>query len=65
MHHRAYCGISATLFTVVALAHLMRLVNGWSFEIETFVVPMWVSLIGLLGPGTLAVWGYREANKSV
>ncbi|MGI9260530.1 MAG: hypothetical protein ACR2QR_00770 [Woeseiaceae bacterium] len=65
MHHRAYCAISATLFTVVALAHCMRLVNGWSFEIEAFAVPMWVSLMGLVGPGALAVWGYREASKSV
>lgn len=64
MRHRAYCGISATLFTVVGLAHLMRLLNGWSLEIESLVVPMWVSVMGFLGPGSLAVWGYRETKKS-
>lgn len=63
MHHRKYCRVSATLFTVVALAHLTRLVNGWSFEIEAVVVPMYVSVLALLGPGALAVWGFREANK--
>ncbi|MGI9205384.1 MAG: hypothetical protein ACR2Q3_15315 [Woeseiaceae bacterium] len=63
MNRRTYCGISATLFAVVTLAHLMRLVNGWSFETETVAVPMWALVIGLLGPGALAVWGFREANK--
>ncbi len=64
MNHRKYCRVSATLFTVVALAHLTRLLNGWTFEIETVVIPMYVSVLGLLGPGALAFWGFREANRS-
>jgi len=64
MNQRKYCGVSATLFTVVALAHLTRLLSGWSFEIDAVVIPMFVSVTGFLGPGALAVWGFREANKS-
>ncbi len=63
MNHRTYCGVSATLFSVVALAHLMRLFNGWSVEIETMTVPMLASWLGLIIPGLLAVWGFREVRK--
>jgi len=64
MNHRKYCGVSATLFTVVAFAHLMRLIYGWSFEIDAVVVPMSVSVMGFLGPGALAAWGFREGVRS-
>ena len=63
MNQKTYCGISATIFAVVALAHLIRLFNGWSVEIDATTVPMLVSWLGFIGPGTLAVWGFREARK--
>ncbi len=63
MNHRTYCGVSATLFSVVALAHLTRLLNGWSIEIDTMTVPMLASWLALIIPGSLAVWGFREARK--
>ncbi len=63
MNHRTYCGVSATLFSVVALAHLTRLLNGWSVEIDTMTVPILASWLGLIIPGSLALWGFREARK--
>lgn len=64
MNKMTYCGISATLFTIVALAHLTRLINGWSVEIDAMTVPMLASWLGFIGPGALAVWGFREALKA-
>jgi len=32
MNHKTYCAVSATLFAVVPLAHLVRLLNGWLVE---------------------------------
>ena len=63
MNHRTYCGVSAAIFTFVALAHLTRLLNGWSVEIDTMTVPMLASWLGLIIPGSLALWGFREARK--
>jgi len=63
MNHRTYCGVSAAIFGVVALAHLTRLFNGWSVEIDTMTVPMLASWLGLIIPGSLAIWGFREARK--
>jgi hypothetical protein len=64
MNKMTYCGVSATLFSVVALAHLTRLFNGWSVEIDTMTVPMLASWLGLIIPGSLAVWGFRQARKA-
>lgn len=47
---------------VVAIAHLSRIVNGWTIEVESLQIPMLVSWIGLIVPGALAIWGFREAR---
>ena len=60
MNTKSYCGISAMLFSVVALAHLTRLINGWMIQIDDMTIPMLVSWVGLAGPGFLAVWGFRS-----
>jgi len=64
MNKRTYCGVSATVFTIVAFAHLIRLINGWSVEIDTMTVPMFASWMGFIGPAALAVWGFREARRA-
>jgi len=43
MNYRIYCGVSATIYGVVALAHLTRLFSGWSVEIDAMTVPMLAS----------------------
>ncbi len=64
MNIKTYCGVSATLFTIVALAHLTRLFYGWPVEIEATTIPMLVSWVGFIGPGALAAWGFREVRKA-
>ncbi len=56
-----YLMISATIFLVVAIAHLTRLIGGWPIEIAGLVVPVWVSLPGVLFAGALAIWGMTLA----
>jgi len=63
MKTQSYCRVSATLFTVVALAHATRLVNGWSLEVESFAIPMWVSMLAVFGPGALAFFGFRSSSR--
>ena len=59
MGHKEYCVISGTLFALVALAHLLRIVYGMSVQVDEYVVPMLVSWIGFIVPGVLAVWAIR------
>lgn len=57
-------GVAVIVFSVVALAHLLRLV----FQVEVLVagtlIPMWVSIVGLVVPAALAVALWREARSS-
>ena len=62
MNRKAYCRVSAMLFTLVALAHLSRLVNAWPVTVADMSVPMLASWIGLIVPGALAAWGFRAAR---
>lgn len=63
MKHKAYYVITGALFAIVALAHLARLAFGWSIYVDTQVVPMWVSVLGLIISGGLAVWAFRLSTR--
>ena len=59
MSERNYILISATIFGLVALLHFIRLFTHWSFQIGTFALPLWGSLLGLLIGATLSIWAFR------
>ena len=52
--------IAVALFALVALAHVLRLAFGVPASVGGWSVPMWVSFIGVLLPGGLAYYVYRE-----
>ncbi len=63
MGRRQYLIISGLIFAIVALMHLCRVFTGWSFQLGTLMVPMWVSWIGAIGPAGLSIWAFRLACK--
>jgi hypothetical protein len=60
---RAYLQISGTLFGVVALAHVLRVAEKWPIEVGGWFVPMWVSMVGFLLTGALAIWAFRALGQ--
>jgi hypothetical protein len=64
MGYRRYCTISGVLFSLVALAHLLRIVYGMSIQVDEYVVPMFVSWIGLAVPAGLTFWAFRINRDS-
>ena len=62
MSIRTYCRVTAIVFTVVALVHLARLIYGASIVIDGQTIPMLASWVGLIVPGGLAFWGFRESR---
>ena len=52
--------IAVALFALVALAHVLRLAFGVEASVGDWNVTMWVSYIGVLLPGGLAYFVYRE-----
>jgi hypothetical protein len=59
---RSYLLISGVLFAAMALLHLLRLVYGWPAQIGTWVVPLWISGLGLVVAGGLCIWAFALAR---
>ena len=54
----------ATMFlSLVALAHLLRLLFQVSVTVSSTEIPMWASLLGVIGPGALAAWLWQERKR--
>lgn len=62
MKSRSYCLVSGALFSLVALAHLLRILYGMPMTVDAYDVPMWVSWFGLLAPAALAAWAFRISS---
>lgn len=64
MSNRPYLVVSGIVFSVVAMLHATRVMNGWSFELGPWMIPMWISWCGIVGPATLSVWAFKLAARS-
>ncbi len=54
---KLYLAISALILALVALGHIVRLVQGWQVQVGTNDVPMLLSWLGLAVAAILAIWG--------
>jgi hypothetical protein len=54
---KSYIAISAVIFAVVAIGHLVRFVQGWHVQLGDLGVAMSVSWAALVVSAALAVWG--------
>jgi len=44
------------IFGFVALMHLLRLMYKWQVVINGKIIPMWVSVLGIIIPLALSIW---------
>jgi hypothetical protein len=54
---KSYIAISALIFALVAIGHIVRLVLGWDVQIGGMGIAMPVSWVALVVSVVLAVWG--------
>jgi hypothetical protein len=54
---KVYIAISAIIFALVAVGHIVRLVAGWQVQLGAMDVPIYVSWIALVVSVVLFVWG--------
>ena len=54
MSNRQYLVVSAAIFLVVAVLHLIRIIDGVPVQVGSYSVPMYISWIGFIVPGLLA-----------
>jgi hypothetical protein len=55
-----YPVVSALIFAVVAVGHVIRILNRWAVHVGPFSVPMSVSWIGLVISALISVWGFAQ-----
>ena len=60
---RPFTLVAALVFLAVAVAHLLRLLQGWQVTIADDVVPLWVSWVALAVTGLLALMLFRESRR--
>lgn len=64
MSERSFFLVTAIVFTVVALLHLVRLAFGWSASVGGWNVPMWLSWVAAAVTAVLAYLGVRLYRKA-
>lgn len=60
--NKPFTTIAVVIFALMALVHIFRLAFGWEVTIQGSVVPMWVSVVGIVIIGGLAIMLWRESR---
>jgi hypothetical protein len=60
VNRNTYMMVTATLFLVVAIIHLLRIILGWPVEVGGLSIPFWPSWLAVLAAGALSYFGFRQ-----
>jgi hypothetical protein len=63
MSCRTYLWFSGTIFGIVATMHVLRLVNGWPFQVGPFILPVALSWAGAAVAAGLCLWAFRLSAR--
>ena len=63
MNKQTYFFISGLVFAIVAIVHLLRVINQFQVVIGTWSAPMIASWIGLIAAGILSYCGFTLMCK--
>ena len=61
---RTFILVAGSIFTLIALAQVARLVFAVPFEVAGISIPVWASAFPLLIAGSLAVWAFRLVGSA-
>ena len=56
--------LSGSFLLLVAFGHLLRLLLNVELVVDGTVLPMWPSMIAVVGPTALAVWLWRDQRRA-
>lgn len=60
---KPYTAAASVVFTLVAIAQLLRVALGWTVLVNGIAIPLWASAVACVIAATLAVMLRREARK--
>jgi len=55
--------IAASIFGLVAILHLMRVVTGIGVLIGSWYMPIWFNWLGFFGASFMCIWLWNLSNK--
>ncbi len=59
---KPFSTIAVVIFSILSLAHLLRLFFQWEVVVNGFIVPQWASVPAFVILGALAFMLWREAQ---
>jgi protein-S-isoprenylcysteine O-methyltransferase Ste14 len=59
---KPFATIAVGVFALISLLHVLRLALGWEVMFQGSVIPLWVSGLGVVIAGGLAVMLWRESR---
>ena len=59
---KPYSTIAVVVFAIVAVLHLVRIGMGWEVIVNGITMPLWVSVVGTIIAGGLAILLWREGR---
>ncbi len=60
MDQRTYARLTGTIFLLIAVLHLARILYRWGAVIGGWTVPLWLSWVALVVSAYLAWWGLSK-----
>ncbi len=64
MSQKTFCLVAGLIFLIVAIGHAMRLAFRWEAMMGGWMVPVWVSWVGVIVAGYLAFEGLKRSRSS-
>jgi uncharacterized membrane protein YecN with MAPEG domain len=59
----AYAAITALIFAIVTVAHIVRIINRWAVQIAPFSMSMSISWVGFVVAALLAIWSFMQLGQ--
>jgi len=63
MEPKKYFKITAIIFTLIGILHLIRIIKGYEAQIGGLIIPLWVSWLAVILALILATAGSKLARK--
>jgi hypothetical protein len=58
-----YAAVSAVIFAIVALAHVVRIIKRWTMQIGQLSVSLSVSWVSFVVATLIAIWGFMQLSQ--
>jgi len=55
--------VAGVIFTIVAIGHLLRLINHWEVIIGGWNIPSSLSVVAVIVGAILAIWMFKSAAR--